>query len=43
MGRMGTSFDVANAVAFLASDASNYMTGAEMLVDGSITASTGRL
>lgn len=42
MGRMGSSFDVANAVTFLASDVSNYMTGSELLVDGAITSSTGR-
>lgn len=42
MGRMGTCFDVANGVAFLASDSANYITGTELLVDGAITASTGR-
>lgn len=42
MGKMGSSFDVANGVAFLASNAANYMTGAELLIDGAITASTGR-
>ena len=42
MGRMGTSFDVANAAAFLISDAAKYITGHELVVDGAITCSTGR-
>jgi NAD(P)-dependent dehydrogenase (short-subunit alcohol dehydrogenase family) len=42
MGRMGTSFDVANAVVFLASDNANYITGQKIVVDGAITCSTGR-
>lgn len=42
MGRMGTSFDVANAVVFLASDNANYITGQQLVVDGAITCSTGR-
>ncbi len=40
MGHMGTSFDVANAVAFLASDEARYITGTELVVDGAITART---
>jgi NAD(P)-dependent dehydrogenase (short-subunit alcohol dehydrogenase family) len=43
MGRMGSAFDVANAVVFLASDNANYITGQKIVVDGAITASTGRL
>jgi len=42
MGRMGSSFDVANAVVFLASENANYMTGQKLVVDGGITSSTGR-
>jgi NAD(P)-dependent dehydrogenase (short-subunit alcohol dehydrogenase family) len=43
MGRMGSGFDVANAVVFLASDNANYITGQKLVVDGAITGSTGRL
>ena len=34
MGRSGSVADVANAAAFLASDASAYITGVELPVDG---------
>jgi NAD(P)-dependent dehydrogenase (short-subunit alcohol dehydrogenase family) len=37
-GRLGTPQDVANAVLFLASDASAYMTGSEVVVDSGVTA-----
>lgn len=41
MGYMGDAFDVANAVAFLASRASRYITGQNLVVDGGLTGSTG--
>ncbi|QET00589.1 MULTISPECIES: SDR family NAD(P)-dependent oxidoreductase [Cupriavidus] len=37
LGRMGTAWDVANACAFLASDAAAYVTGTELVVDGGLT------
>lgn len=39
-GKMGDSWDVANAVAFLASDESRYITGQQLIVDGGITMAT---
>lgn len=36
MGRMGTGWDVANAVLFLASDEAGYITGTEIVVDGGL-------
>lgn len=39
MGRMGSAFDVANAVVFLASDEAGYITATKLVVDGGVTAS----
>lgn len=39
-GKMGSSWDVAHAVAFLASDESQYITGQQLVVDGGITLAT---
>lgn len=41
MGWMGTGHDVANAVTWLASGASRYVTSHELIVDGGITEHTG--
>ncbi|EGP89516.1 unnamed protein product [Zymoseptoria tritici ST99CH_1A5] len=41
MRRMGDGFDVANAVVFLSSEASKYITSHPLVVDGGITESTG--
>lgn len=39
LGRLGTPDDVADAVLFLLSDSSAYITGTELLIDGGITSS----
>lgn len=41
MGRMGTAWDVAHAAAFLASDEAGFITGAELVIDGGMSCSTG--
>ena len=38
MGRLGTVEDIANGVLFLASNESSWMTGAELIIDGGMTA-----
>lgn len=38
IGRLGTAEDIANGALFLASEASSFMTGAELVLDGGITA-----
>ncbi|HEX3181275.1 MAG TPA: SDR family NAD(P)-dependent oxidoreductase [Beijerinckiaceae bacterium] len=42
LGHMGDAWDVAHAALFLASDEARYVTGTEIVVDGGLTASTGR-
>jgi NAD(P)-dependent dehydrogenase (short-subunit alcohol dehydrogenase family) len=37
LGRMGSGWDVAHAVLFLASDEAGYITGTELIVDGGLT------
>jgi NAD(P)-dependent dehydrogenase (short-subunit alcohol dehydrogenase family) len=38
VGHMGTAWDVAHAVLFLASDEARYITGTEIVVDGGLSA-----
>jgi 3-oxoacyl-[acyl-carrier protein] reductase len=37
VGRLGTADDVANAVAFLDSEAGSYVNGHELVIDGGVT------
>jgi NAD(P)-dependent dehydrogenase (short-subunit alcohol dehydrogenase family) len=39
MGRMGSAWDVANAILFLVADESGYITATKIVVDGGVTAS----
>ena len=38
MGEIGSPIDIANGILFLASDEARHMTGAELVIDGGLTA-----
>jgi NAD(P)-dependent dehydrogenase (short-subunit alcohol dehydrogenase family) len=38
MGEAGVPLDIANGILFLASDEARHMTGAELVIDGGLTA-----
>jgi NAD(P)-dependent dehydrogenase (short-subunit alcohol dehydrogenase family) len=40
LGFMGDAWDVAHAAVFLASDKARYISGAEIVIDGALTATT---
>ena len=41
MGRIGRPADISAMIAYLCSDAAGFVTGADMLVDGGLTAQLG--
>jgi NAD(P)-dependent dehydrogenase (short-subunit alcohol dehydrogenase family) len=43
LGRWGEPEDIAGGILFLASDDASYMTGAELLMDGGVSAGSTRL
>ena len=41
IGRLGQANDIANAILYLSSDLSSFMTGSEVVVDGGMTCGVG--